>query len=92
MRITGLETLLFGLDDVAGAARYLTDYGLEPARVSETGGRFEAIDGTAVVIAHQGDPRLPAPPAPPARPRQPRAEPSGDGGSSCRTSSFFGFQ
>ena len=46
MRITGSGDLVFGVDDVAGAARYLTDYGLTPVNASETGGRFEAIDGT----------------------------------------------
>jgi catechol 2,3-dioxygenase-like lactoylglutathione lyase family enzyme len=70
MKITGLESLIFGLDDVAGAARFLTDYGLTPVHVSETGGSFEAIDGTSVVIAHEGDPRLPAPPTPGCRLRK----------------------
>jgi catechol 2,3-dioxygenase-like lactoylglutathione lyase family enzyme len=63
MKITGLETLVFGVDDVAGAARYLTDYGLTPVNATEAGGRFEALDGTAVVIAHRDDPQLPRPPA-----------------------------
>ena len=70
MKILGLETLVFGVDDVASAARFLTDYGLTPVDVSAAGGRFEAIDGTAVVIAHQGDPQLPAPPAPGCRLRK----------------------
>lgn len=70
MRITGLETLVFGVDDVAVAARYLTDYGLIPVNVSEAGGRFEALDGTAVVIARQDNPQLPAPPAPGCRLRK----------------------
>lgn len=70
MRITGLETLVFGVDDVAGAARYLTDYGLAATGVSEAGGRFEAIDGTAVVVARQDDARLPPAPTPGCRLRK----------------------
>ncbi|MDE3175234.1 MAG: VOC family protein [Pseudomonadota bacterium] len=68
MRITGLETLVFGVDDVAAAARYLTDYGLTPA--PDSSGRFEALDGTAIVIAQAGDPQLAAPPAPGCRLRK----------------------
>jgi catechol 2,3-dioxygenase-like lactoylglutathione lyase family enzyme len=64
MRITGLETLVFGVDDVASAARYLTDYGLNPVHESASGGRYEALDGTAIVIAHVSDAGLAAPPTP----------------------------
>jgi catechol 2,3-dioxygenase-like lactoylglutathione lyase family enzyme len=66
MRITGLEALVFGVDEVAGAARYLTDYGLTAA----PGGRFEALDGTAIVVTEARDPNLPAPPAPGCRLRK----------------------
>lgn len=55
MNIIGLEALVFGVDDVTACARYLTDYGLTPAG----GGRFEALDGTAIVLAAQDDPSLP---------------------------------
>ena len=59
MNIVGLDALVFGVDDVAGCAQFLTDYGLTPMGVSEAGGRFEALDGTAVVIARADDPGLP---------------------------------
>lgn len=59
MNIIGPDALVFGVDDVAACTRYLTDYGLAPVGVSERGGRFEALDGTAVVIARQDDPALP---------------------------------
>lgn len=55
MKIIGPDALVFGVDDVAGCAQYLTDYGLNPAGH----GRFEALDGTAVVIAAADDPALP---------------------------------
>ena len=55
MNIIGPDALVFGVDDLDACTKYLTAYGLEP--VGE--GRFEALDGTAIVIRHRGDPRLP---------------------------------
>ncbi|KEA63072.1 Glyoxalase family protein [Marinobacterium lacunae] len=59
MKIVGLDAVVFGVDDVAGCAEYLTDYGLIPVAATEKGGRFEALDGTSVIIAHASDERLP---------------------------------
>lgn len=59
MNIIGLDALVFGVDDVATCSRYLTDYGLQPVGATAAGGRFEALDGTAVLLAHQADPTLP---------------------------------
>jgi catechol 2,3-dioxygenase-like lactoylglutathione lyase family enzyme len=61
MNIIGPDALIFGVDDVAACSQYLTDYGLKPVDVTAAGGRFEALDGTAIVIAHQSDAALPAP-------------------------------
>ncbi|MGM9490328.1 VOC family protein [Ideonella sp. YS5] len=55
MNIIGPDALVFGVDDVAACSQYLTDYGL--TAVGQ--GRFEALDGTAIVIAHKDDPALP---------------------------------
>ncbi|WP_332745314.1 VOC family protein [Hydrogenophaga sp.] len=59
MNIIGPDALVFGVDDVAACAQYLTDYGLDPVGVTATGGRFEAIDGTAVIITQKDDAGLP---------------------------------
>ena len=56
MNIIGPDALVFGVDDVAACAQYLTDYGLEPVG----DGRFEALDGTAIILAHKDDATLPA--------------------------------
>lgn len=56
MKIIGPDALVFGVDDVAACAQYLTDYGLSPGA---TPGYFEALDGTAVVIRAKDDPSLP---------------------------------
>ncbi len=66
MNIIGLDALVFAVDDLAGSAQYLRDYGLADAG----GGRFEAMDGTALVIVDEKDPALPAPPAPGCRLRR----------------------
>ncbi|MDD0838882.1 VOC family protein [Curvibacter sp. HBC61] len=59
MNIIGPDALVFGVDDLAACSRYLTDYGLQPVGVDARGGRFEALDGTAIVLARQDDPSLP---------------------------------
>lgn len=46
MNILGPDTLVFAVDDLDTCAKFLTDYGLKP--VGE--GRFEALDGTGVVL------------------------------------------
>lgn len=59
MKIIGPDELVFGVDDVAACARYLTDYGLAPVDTTAAGGRFEAEDGTAIVLCARTDPALP---------------------------------
>jgi catechol 2,3-dioxygenase-like lactoylglutathione lyase family enzyme len=59
MKIIGPDALLFGVDDVAACTQYLQDYGLNPVGVTAAGGRFEALDGTAVILAREDDPALP---------------------------------
>jgi len=61
MQILGPDALVFGVDDVTACAQFLADYGLTPVGVTDDGGRFEAADGTAVVIARADDPKLPPP-------------------------------
>jgi len=56
MNIIGPDALVFGVDDIGACGEYLIAYGLE----SVGDGRFEALDGTAIIIRHRGDPRLPA--------------------------------
>jgi hypothetical protein len=56
VNIIGPDALVFGVDDVDACEKYLTAYGLEPVG----DGRFEALDGTAIVIRHRSDASLPA--------------------------------
>ncbi len=66
MNIVGLDSLVFGVDDLDGCSQYLRDYGLQDVG----NGRFEALDGTAIVIANENDPTLPPAPAPGCRLRK----------------------
>jgi catechol 2,3-dioxygenase-like lactoylglutathione lyase family enzyme len=56
MNILGLDSLVFGVDDLSSCRQYLIDYGLKDLG----GGRFEALDGTSIVIRDQDDASLPA--------------------------------
>lgn len=61
MNIIGPDYLVFGVDDIAACTQYLTDYGLQPLGEKNGQQRFEAADGTAIVLARQDDPTLPVP-------------------------------
>jgi catechol 2,3-dioxygenase-like lactoylglutathione lyase family enzyme len=59
INIIGLDELVFGVEAVEDCGQYLLDYGLSGIEVGAHGGRFEALDGTAVVIRRADDPGLP---------------------------------
>lgn len=59
MKIIGPDYLVFGVDNVDACVQYLTDYGLKPGKLDETGGYLEALDGTGIEIRHRDDRRLP---------------------------------
>jgi catechol 2,3-dioxygenase-like lactoylglutathione lyase family enzyme len=61
MNIIGPDALVFGVDDIAATAQYLTDYGLTAVNADARGGRFETLDGTAIIIKAKDDATLPAP-------------------------------
>jgi len=61
MNIIGLDSLHFGVDDVASCNQYFIDYGLLPVGVASTGGRFEALNGTHVIVMGKHDAALPPP-------------------------------
>ena len=55
INIIGPDALVFGVDDLAACRQYLADYGLQD--VGED--RFEALDGTAIVLRDKDDATLP---------------------------------
>lgn len=64
MNILGLDTLVFGVDDLTGSRQYLLDYGLDEVSFDPAvGGTFAALDGTSITIRASADTSLP--PLPP---------------------------
>lgn len=61
MKIVGLDSLIFGVDDFEGSAQFLRDYGLVEKKLAG-GAAFEALDGTSVAIYDSKATDLPAPP------------------------------
>lgn len=57
MRIVGPDELIFGVDNLDACKGFLTDYGLK----EEAGGRFSALDGTAMTLREKDDASLPPP-------------------------------
>lgn len=64
MNILGPDHLVFGVDDLDAARRYLLDYGLDEQHFDPAiGGHYTALDGTGLVVRRSDDPTLP--PLPP---------------------------
>ncbi len=59
MNIIGPDAVVFGVDDIEVAAKYMTDFGLKPAGQVRDGLLFETLDGTGVIICAATDPNLP---------------------------------
>lgn len=60
MAINGIETLVYGVDDVATSIRYFEDFGLPLLFKNEREGHFRLPEGSNVVIRHVADPSIPA--------------------------------
>lgn len=60
MAILGVETAIFGVDDLAACSRFWTDFGLIPVAGDATESVFELPSGSKVIVRPHGDPRLPA--------------------------------
>lgn len=55
MNIIGPELLVFGVDSVEDCTQFVIDYGLE----AQGNGRFNALDGTGLLLLAKDDPSLP---------------------------------
>lgn len=60
MNITGPESLIMGVDDLAESRRFLNIYGLSELDHGAKGASFEALDGSGVELRLMDDPSLPA--------------------------------
>lgn len=59
MAINGIETVVYGVDDVALCTRYFEDFGLQVLERSDTHTHFQLPEGSNVVIRHIQDAALP---------------------------------
>jgi len=64
LKILGPDSLVFGVEDVAGCGKYLLDYGLTRVEGGSSGGVYEALDGTSCEVRRSSDSALPSPIAP----------------------------
>lgn len=60
MAILGIESLVYGVGDVAMSQRFFEDFGLTVETASQSEARFRLPEGSSVVIRALDDPRLPA--------------------------------
>jgi catechol 2,3-dioxygenase-like lactoylglutathione lyase family enzyme len=58
--ITGIESLVYGVDDVARCTSFFQDFGLRLAASEEQASHFRLPEGSNVIIRHKGDASLPA--------------------------------
>jgi catechol 2,3-dioxygenase-like lactoylglutathione lyase family enzyme len=59
MAIVGIETLLYGVNDVAECTRYFTDFGLPLLEGSDSHAHFRLDEGSNVIIRHIDAPEIP---------------------------------
>lgn len=59
MNIIGPDAVVFAVDDIATASKYMTDFGLKAAGRVRDGLLFETLDGTGVIICDASEPGLP---------------------------------
>ena len=61
MSILGIESVIFGVADLAEHTRFWTDFGLPVESASEAETVFRVASGSRVVLYRHGDARLPSP-------------------------------
>ena len=59
MAITGLDSVVYGVDDLDVARRFWTDFGLEPVADGRDGLSFATREGATVELRRADDPTLP---------------------------------
>lgn len=61
MAILGVESVIFGVTDLAECVRFWTDFGLPVERVGPSEAVFRIASGSRVILYPHGDSRLPTP-------------------------------
>jgi catechol 2,3-dioxygenase-like lactoylglutathione lyase family enzyme len=61
MSILGIESVIFGVDDLAENTRFWSDFGLPLESESESETIFRVASGSRIILRKHGDPQLPSP-------------------------------
>ena len=59
MSILGVESVVFGVDDVKTCVRFWTDFGLTELERTTSRAEFEVQSGSRVILLRDDDPALP---------------------------------
>ncbi|MDK2770030.1 MAG: VOC family protein [Sphingomonas sp.] len=59
MAILGIESVTFGVSDVALCSRFWSDFGLQPVSATAERATFEVASGSRVIVMNADDPQLP---------------------------------
>jgi catechol 2,3-dioxygenase-like lactoylglutathione lyase family enzyme len=70
MNVTNLDSVTFGITDLAACRRFWTDFGLEESTAADGATVFSCMNGSSVVLRDIDDPKLPAPNEPGATQRE----------------------
>lgn len=70
MNVTNLDSVTFGITDLAACRRFWTDFGLEESAADDGATVFSCKNGSSVVLRDVNDPKLPAPNEPGATQRE----------------------
>src|SRR5262249_19728698 len=60
MAILGIESAIFGVDDLEACSRFWEDFGLTPLARSADESVFEVASGSRIVVRRRDDPSLPS--------------------------------
>ena len=59
MAILGVESVVYGVDDLETCTRFWVDFGLNPVSADDTESVFDVPSGSRVIVRRNGDPRVP---------------------------------
>ena len=68
MNVTNLDSVTFGITDLATCRRFWTDFGLVETTAADGAAVFSCKNGSTVVLRDANDPKLPEPIEPSTRP------------------------
>jgi catechol 2,3-dioxygenase-like lactoylglutathione lyase family enzyme len=59
MSISGIDRVVYGVEDIAASKRFFLDWGLKLLREDGSGLDFETLNGCEIFVRHMDDPNLP---------------------------------